>query len=252
MTSLQRLLKYLIVHIGVADDAAAIEASVLRLFHDDIQRSVDIGGREARQSIHDNYVAPPYIPLRHETVMQLCEDEHMRLYASNPALDASSLFGSGSMTERADEAGMDDWVAVNASQSMIAVEDGGHHHLGALESACGLAAERLSSAVDKLVVDPTLTQWEAAIDAATAYAESAGAALAVLGADAQKQLRAFIADLAAVSETVGEALRQGAPVGSLPETAVLFKKRSGMPMASWVLHRPGPIPQNPLPGRDQS
>ena len=95
ITSLQRLLKRMIVRLGAREDDEMIAANTKRLFYEDVQRSVALGDRSEDQAIFDNFVNPRYMPFDHRIVFKLCQDGGFQTHTLSPAVDAPAILGPG-------------------------------------------------------------------------------------------------------------------------------------------------------------
>jgi 2-polyprenyl-3-methyl-5-hydroxy-6-metoxy-1,4-benzoquinol methylase len=241
LTALQRLLKRAIARWGSDGEHEAIAAAVRRLFAEDVQRSVELGGRGEQQAIYDNYVAP-YEPLGEASVLEVCAAEGLRVYAVSPAVDAAALLGPGPLLNVAQEPEplVKAWWAASVARTLIATDPAPktlEHAREPLE-ACARSAAQLEVVLGRFVESPGAQSWNEVASALDGYLAGFDAVLEALVGAVRAQRTAFDRDVQAVSTALRHALMGGRPVERLPDTSILFKRMSGMPMACWVLARP--------------
>lgn len=250
ITSFQRLLKRMIVRLGAGEDDEIIAANTKRLFREDIQRSVMLGGRTEDQAIWDNFVNPLYVPFDHRTLYQLSKDRGFRVYAVSPAVDAPALVGPGSVTGSVHEAAELTsllWAAT-ASRAMIATEPASSflERLREPLEVCADACAELENSLDTLINAPTPEVWDRVIEGAHRYLSASHTALGSVARANESDLRTFLEEIRKLQPLIRDHLESGLSVEALPETSILFRKLSGFPMAAWVLWRPDPPPVTPF------
>lgn len=251
ITSFQRLLKRMIVRLGACEAEEMIVANTKRLFYEDVQRSVALGGRAEDQAIYDNFVNPQYTPFDHQTILQLCQAQGFRVYALSPTVEAPAFLGPGSLTHLVHEATDEiakQWWAVSLARAMIATEPASaflehvHEPLGSCSESCVALEGFLRGFLD----NPTGESWDRVVEGVFHYLSACQDVLTSLYQVNEIQIRKFLEELRQIQMLVKDCIEQRAPVEALPETSVLFRKMSGFPMTSWILWKPESTPPTPF------
>ncbi len=247
ITSLQRMMKRIIVQIGTHRDPDAITANVQRLFAEDVDRSVATG-RGVIQSIHDNFVAP-YRPISLWHVLDLCRSAGFEIYSQNPSPEAAALLGAGPLPARPADPPTDGvlWNAVAPARAMVAADWSMAvlNQTHDLLATCSAAERKVEDALSVVVEDPGAAPWGRLVESIDAFLGAYHGLLTTLGTHAAGQVQTFRRDLEKAAPVVTAAFQGDTSVAALPGTEVLFRGLSGFNMATWVLRKvdkPAPSP----------
>ncbi len=250
ITSLQRLLKRILVRLGTSGADESIVANTKRLFSEDLRRSVVLGGRTEDQALYDNFVNPLYRPFRHNTIFELCRTWGFQVYALSPGCDAPGLLGPGALTDPAGEANQLSilWWAASLARSMITTEPASSalKRLGTPLEACSKACGEMEASLDDFSDQPTAENWDRVVEGVFWYlSASRGVFKAVYEAN-EIQFQSFLEELEEIRPIIKNAIERQTSVEKIPQGSVLFRKMSGMAMASWVLWKAEPPRANPF------
>ncbi len=253
ITSFQRLVKRMIVRLGVGEDATGIMANTKRLFYEDVERSIAGAGRTEDQAMYDNFVNPHYQPFGHKTPFSLCDRFGFRIHAFVPGVDVSPLAGPGGVMPQDGDSGLLlAWWGTTLARAAVATDPAAlflEKHRALLED-CSAAGVALEDSLNELTDKATADAWDMVVESMVRYLSHFRSALGSLYKETDRECAAFLEELRALQPLIRDSIEEGRAPEALPETVALFRKMSGFPMASFVLERPEPEPEVPftLPG----
>ena len=246
----QRIIKRLIVRLGSGDDDELIENNVRQLFSEDIERSVKLGGRDEKQAIYDNFVLPHYKPLNQRDILKTCNQNGLQLYATSTVLDAPAFIGPGmkqtQLTQPEDLSQL--WWVAGLAKIMTAT-DGAPESLELVKvplQRCAKSGMNLEESLYSFGNEPSGEHWDVLIKTARQYLMDFRVLSKHITEFNSAHFATFISELEQIQETIREAIDQDRRIEQLPQTDVLFRKMSGSPMTSWVLHKPATLPSFPF------
>lgn len=245
ITSLQRILKRLLVRLGGDDDDAQIAANTERLFAEELQRSVEKGGRTTEQALYDNFINPRYNPFDLSVPFEICQRLGFVFYSQTPSSDSPLLVGPDvayptdkSLAKEMNSINQGWWSAVLARAalttepaSVTLAED------SPLLEKCLFTATGLEKSVKDLMEQPNSQTWSVLNEALAEYLAASRTLVANLNLRFDNQVVTFLTELQKLRPIVAECLDKGIALEELPEMSVLFRGMSGFPMSSWVLWR---------------
>ena len=246
----QRIIKRFIVRLGSGDKDEIIEDNARRLFAEDIERSVRLGGRDEKQAIYDNFVLPHYKPLNQRDILKTCNQNGLQLYATSTVLDAPAFIGPGmkqtQLTQPEDLSQL--WWVAGLAKIMTAT-DGAPESLELVKvplQRCAKSGMNLEESLYSFGDDPSGEHWDVLIKTARQYLMDFRVLSKHITEFNSAHFATFISELEQIQETIREAIDQDRRIEQLPQTDVLFRKMSGSPMTSWVLHKPAAMPSSPF------
>lgn len=249
LTALQRLLKRVMARVGTDEMDEAIEANVLRLFREDVERSVQLRGRGERQTIYDNFVVPQYQPFDLQAIIEACRAEGFQVYAAHPLLEASAWLGPGSLLPKVlDSSAAACWWYAVLARAVVATEPAVVQlsQVAKVLEECAEAAKAAEEAVHSLIATPTAAVLGGVVVGVKEYLKAYMAVMDAVQHLNRQQVSQFIQELEGVTPALQASLATGQLLPELPTTEIVFRKMSGMPMASWVVRKVAPAAASPF------
>lgn len=241
-TAFQRVLKQALVRLGCGQDDERICENAIRLFSEDLERSLRFAGRPQKQALYDNFVAPLYRPFRHRDVVDFCQECGFEIYSLVPTPESPTLFGPRSVmaSGETDERLGPQWAMASLARAMMATEPAATTMAENREQIQALsdAGHAFELSLDHFIDSRTGEAWDLMVTRLTAFVEAVRTTSAQLHVSNLARMDTFIAEIERIRPLVRECLEQDQVLDALPETSVLFRGMSGFPMAAWVLRKP--------------